>query len=519
MFCPKCGKQLVDNAAFCTECGTSFGTNNTIQEVVPPVQSYNTPIVNSANGTYSNESSNKKIFIIAGIAVILVVLIAVISIIAVSSGGAGYTSIDKIYSEPIFDDNGLHIFYGKKQLTIDCDGDVSYKYEYNRGKTAIAVFSDKNELFFAHNGKLELVADDKKINELTAISNDGSALLYAIDDELFLFKNGKSKTIGEFDDTLVDGVIAPNGGAVAYCTVNDEYEYECYAYNGKEIVEIGKYYPVSISNNASILYAVKTKNDKLCVIKNLDDKTEETIKSITGTFSYNTTLSEDCKSILFNNDDGTYLYNPSLKEAIKVSKDHVSVMYPGHSTKTLGSFDNFVGYSNGAAYRFIRKGNEFEKNKIANISYTYQLSTDGKKLIYMDGDKLYLIDTVKKDAEKIKIGKDVYSFCGASDDLKHIYYISDNELLYTTGKEDSAEKIYDDVNGSIVSPNGVCVFTDEDEELYYSNKGKEKKKVEGIDEVDDGDESGNIIFIISDDEVYISSDGCKFEKADIEIDN
>lgn len=513
MFCTKCGKQLVDNAAFCTECGERFNANDNSQPVITPVQ----PVANGTAVTYNDgTASNKKIFAVAGIAIAIVILIAVIAIIAVNSGGSGYTLVSKMYSEPIIDDNGIHIFYGSKQLTADCEGENSNDYYYNNSKTAIAVFTDENELFFAHNGKLELVAEDKELDSFTVVSDDGSSLLYVLDDELFIYRNGKSEIISDNAENLVNAVISPNGSAVAYYTQNEEYEYECYAYNGKETVEFGEYYPVAISNNASVLYMVKSKDSKLCVVEKLDEETEKTLEVYANYYYYGTYLSNDHKSIVFTDGEATYLYSPSFEEAIRVSKDTVSLIFPSDSTRTLGNFDDFIGFSNNAAYRFTRNGDEFEKYKISNMS-SYKLSSNGKKLAYTDDEELYLISTTSEKAEEVELADDVYSFCGASSDLKHIYYISDNELWYTNGREDGAVKICSDINGGIVTPDGVCIFSDEDDELYYSDKGSEKKKAEGVDEVEDGTESGNLIFIFSDDELYISSDGRKYEKSDIEI--
>lgn len=520
MFCTKCGKELVDNAAFCTECGEKFNTNENPQSFIPQIQNV---FENASANINDGLKGNKKMFIIAGIAIAVVILISVIAIAAVNSGGAGYTIVGKMYTEPLIDDTGLHVFYGSKQLTAETDDDNYRDYYFNASHTAEAIFTYEGELYFAHNGKLDFVTEDKDLQNYCQISDDGSSLLYIIDDELFIYKNGKSVSISSDAESFSSAVISPNGSAVAYAVRNKDYEYECYAYNGKKTVKIGKYYPISISDNGSVLYAVKSKNNKLCIIKNLDDSTEESIESYDSYYSY-TYLSENHKSILFSYGNTTYLYNPSFDKAMKVSKNKtLAVVFPDNSTKRLGSFDDFIGYSDGVVYRYKRNGKEFESYKIAS-TYNYTLSADGKKLVYTDDDKLYQISTTKEGAEKVKLGKDVSYMCGASSDLKHIYFISDDELCYSNGRENASVAIFDDVESgsAIVTPAGVCVFTvDDDDEntLYYSDKGRDAKEIKDIDDVVDEAQSGNIILIASDDdELYISENGRKFEKTNIDLD-
>ena len=61
-------------------------------------------------------------------------------------------------------------------------------------------------------------------------------------------------------------------------------------------------------------------------------------------------------------------------------------------------------------------------------------------------------------------------------------------------------------------PDGVCVFTDDEDTIYYSAGGGDNKKA-GIDDINGFVEiTHNMVYVESDGDFYISTDGKKFAK-------
>ncbi|MBD5130570.1 MAG: hypothetical protein HDT43_11725 [Ruminococcaceae bacterium] len=89
---------------------------------------------------------------------------------------------------------------------------------------------------------------------------------------------------------------------------------------------------------------------------------------------------------------------------------------------------------------------------------------------------------------------------------------TDNTLRYVDGKSKSGKKIINDVYSFTVTPEGVCTFIDDDNTLFYSVNGGDKKKA-GLEDIKGAIERQySQYYVYSDGDLYISTDGKKFAK-------
>lgn len=449
---------------------------------------------------------NKKVLIIAAAAVVFVLLIVLIACFGGAAGSTGSSEIKGAYH--VYNDSGESgiIYNGKKIKGTDLSSSADIVTESLDGSKAVLRDGDK-ALYYLSDGKISKITED--FNSFSAtISADGSTVAYSYDDALYIYKGGKTNKAADIENDLFSFVISPNGDTIAYAEVNGE-KISTYAVKGGKVIDLdAKVKPISVSNGGGIIYGLD-KNLKLSYIKNLKKDSAESVK----TFSINMypILSTDNKQILFASDNGIYYFDSSLKEEIKVTGNKIEMIYPEGAIRSYDNLKSFIAYSDNKIIKFTRKGDDFDKETLVSSAYSCILSADGKKLIYTQGSDLYRINVSNPD-KKDQLGSEVLDY-DADKNLKNIYFVNrDNALRYADGKSKNGKKIIDDVGDFVVNPNGVCVFTDDDDTLYYSAGGGDKKKA-GLDDVTGYVEiSHNMVYVESDGDLYISTDGKKFAK-------
>lgn len=188
--------------------------------------------------------------------------------------------------------------------------------------------------------------------------------------------------------------------------------------------------------------------ESIRITSNLVD--EDYASSEAGGFDYKTRISEDGKYIFFpdrfeSGDDGYNLYYRELgnTEAASVKIDSDVRTYVINDNATI------VTYRKGSERNLYQyKLADSSKNKIGSEVYSYDVSDDGKKVIYQNSeDDLYFV----KDGEKVKIAGEVSRIEYYSDNFTTLYYIKDEALYkYANGEKtkivsdvSSVFKIYD----------------------------------------------------------------------------
>ena len=183
---------------------------------------------------------------------------------------------------------------------------------------------------------------------------------------------------------------------------------------------------------------------------------------------YYLALSADGKRMFYPDkvdDDGFSLYyrniNNSKKEPVKIDS---------------GLEDGYIINESGTLVTYIKNDNLYqhdltEKTKISGDVYDFDVSTDGKTLVYMkdynseEGADLYL-KKGSADAEKIASGVSLIKF--TNDDLSVILYLKEDSLYRVLSGKDP-EKIASDVYSVYaISDSGACYYTQQEEkEIEY----------------------------------------------------
>lgn len=450
---------------------------------------------------------NKKVLIITAAAVVFVVLVVLIACFGGAAVSASSSAVKGVYY--VFDDSGEGsvIYNGKKIKGTNLSSSADIAMESQDGSKAVLRDGDK-ALYYLSDGKISKITEDFE-NGMINISADGSTVVYVYDDAIYIYKNGKAVKAADIEDGLAaPAVVSPNGDTIAYAETNGE-KISAYAVKGGKLIDLdAKVIPFSVSNGGGIVYGLD-KNLKLSYIKNLKADSAESVKVMSLNFT--PVLSSDNKQVLFASDNGIYYFDSSLKEEIKVTGNSIEPIYPEGGTRCYNSLKEFIAYSDGKVVKFMRTGDDFDKETLASSAKSCILSADGKKLVYAQGDDLYRISVSNPD-NKEQLGSEILDY-DADKNLRNVYLLNyDNVLRYADGKSKNGKKIIDDVGDFAVNPDGVCVFTDDEDTLYYSASGGDKKKA-GLDDVKGYVEiTHNMIYVESDGDLYISTDGKKFTK-------
>ncbi len=178
-----------------------------------------------------------------------------------------------------------------------------------------------------------------------------------------------------------------------------------------------------------------------------------------------TMLSSDGKTIFFpdrinDDDDGISLYYKNIiksEDPTKIDSDIVS--YHVNDAATLVTY---IKSDDAIMYQYdLNKG---EKEKIADEIKDFEVSDDGKKIIYINWDGAIYAKDFGKDKEKID-SYDV-NLVHVSEDLKTLCYIKEGSLYKKTeGKE--KEKISSDVH--------EVIHVYDSGEIYYIKSDSEEK--------------------------------------------
>lgn len=449
---------------------------------------------------------NKKVLIIAAalLGLVLLVVIAVISSVSASSGGTGIKGNYLVQEDG---DEGIIIYNGNKVKRTDISKYAIIKLTSLDNSKAVLDDNGK-ALYYLNGDKISKITEDYDLRMV--ISDDGSTVVYLYDGALYTYRDGNKNKIADIENELVAFVTSPNGDTVAYAEKDGD-KVSSYACKGSKVIDLDtKMIPLSVSNGGSVIYG-RDKNYKLGYIKKLKPDSFESIKSMNLMFA--PVFSSDKKQVLFTSDNGTYYFDTSLKEEIKVTGNAVSLVYPASGVWAYDNFKSFIAYSDGKVIHFTRKGKDFDKETLASsIDFNdYRLSSDGKTLVYCTGNDLYMV-SVANPEKKERIASEVLMF-DTDDTLKNIYFNdTDNTLRYVDGKSKSGKKIINDVYSFTVTPDGVCTFIDDDKTLFYSVRGGDKKNA-GLEDIKGAIERQySQYYVYSDGDLYISTDGKKFAK-------
>lgn len=538
MFCNQCGKEIPDDTTFCPYCGAKQESIETAQAAAQPVepvqpmpeQQAAQPVppmpeqqaapaqpfvqpqpVSGAVPPVTEKKGGLPVKILipaAAAAVVVVVLLAVLLLSGKKSSGVMNYAKDMLRYN--YDSETFFNLSGQSE-----DADDVYSYTSGNGETTIYI-TDERELFYIDNKFNEVSIADEVYSVWMGLT--GENFVYAVDDNddyydttLYLY-NVKSKKSTKIDTGVYASSIcvSPSGKTVAYLK-----NYEGYTDNtlylsvgGKDSVKVDKdgCFPIAVSDSGKNFF-YRNSDDKLYYYNGKDSEKIET--NVSGTFFVNSTVSE----LLFDKNGKTYYYTPKMKEPLKVAGDSIDdlVQPGGAETRSnwlcytytgqayvcgVDSFKGGVFKADGYLYWLNDKGTDAVKMVNSDYLDSYQLSEDGKSLLYIRSGELCKISKFNEDMKSTTLYDDEYlTHFVASGDLSKIYLITDEDELYYYKSQKKIEKISNDFtyeyDNIAYSESQKKIFYIEDDDLYSattSSKSKTvvKPEVESVSSMMDG---------------------------------
>lgn len=497
MFCNQCGKPLPEGAAFCPECGAVRET-----EKEEPVQA-SAPMQNMEFHPIPEENKEKQkkkgfpFKILVPAAVVFAVLIAILVIFLTGGKKTGMETYadKKDYIESFWSfENGMY------------DGEIQDSHGLTNGERSIFVYADDTSLYYMKSDLVpELVVDEYVATY--AVSYTGEYIAYVVADnmmegDLYLYcvKNGK---ITQVDTDVFPGYIclSPEGKAVAYLK-----DYESYTENDLYIGGIGiknqkvdddGSMPVAISDNGRTFYYIDD-SSKLYIYNGKDSE------KVSSSGCSNFFVNRDITEILYTKDGKTYYHTPKMEDPVKISNEELhTVVVPdnvisfkdvriGAAIMGLKSLKGSILAQSGSLYWFNDKGTD--TIKICSTLYDYQLSADGKSILFIKSGDLYKIKKIGDNMEaELLYDEEYVDYVFANDNLSRIYIVIEEELLYLKGKN-KTERITNDLCQDEYYPLVVAYnesmkkifFIENDTLCYAGTNSKSKVKVmEDVSEVID----------------------------------
>ena len=453
------------------------------------------------------------------IGVVALLLICIIGSCAANSGSA-FTLVNEKNNYFKKDAETL-VTFGGEEIMVD-EGISGYTYSADK---SLNVVKDKEATLYVVDGT-ELVKVAAEV-DYYVISNYGDSIAYITEKEegvgtLHLYNvSKKSDAVIAQKVYAGDIVLSADGKSVAYlsdCEVESDWlgfyanvKGNVYvSKNGKEGKQVAKdATPLAVTDGGKHVFYIKD-GEKLY----MDEK------KLDSNISSRVYFNQDYTEIVYNKDENTQYFRVKMKEPVKVKKGTFSGIYApekmvvasaltsnsAFATESFG-VDTFneklwcIDYSE--AYFVSDKGEETEK--LSSYLRQYQMSDNGKSMLYQDGGELILISDLanSRDGERVAFGLYNVENFSASDDLEEIYYYNyeEDELCYN--KKGEGVHLADDAETFLYSDKYGVVYYIEDDELFYAGKTAKSKKIVCGEEVTSVFElNGNVYFTFVEDDVY-----------------
>ncbi len=459
------------------------------------------------SGRFKDLLKNKTVLICCAAVIVIILLIVIIACCAAAGGSkykikGGYYRV-KDGSDVVYLYNGAVV--KGADFSSKCSSIASSLDE------TIALVKDNEDLYLLKSGKAVLITDEFDTS-YASISANGKTVAYTSDDAVYVYTGGKPKKIADVEnDEFCVPVVSPDGKTVAFSDIDDD-DIITYAWKGGKAIDLdADIIPFSVSNGGKMIYGIDLSGD-LCFIKNLKKDADEKIDTVTGIAG----ISFDHTKILYISDGSTYCFDTSLddEEGVRITRGVITPISDfsyQNSSPYIENFKKFYGNENGNLYKYFRKGKGYDDEKVVSDANGLSLSEDGKSFVYIDdGDVMKGTLSNAKNAKKV--GKDAVSY-RTNDSLSSVYYIDDDDNLRYAGKDG---KIDSDVERYLVTDGGVCVFSNDDGDLCYSVKGGAKKKA-GLDDIESLGIRNGVVYVVSDGELYTSSNGKSFKKTGVDV--
>jgi hypothetical protein len=560
MFCPFCGNEVKDGSVFCQKCGKRLVNEaaNSVQikkeaetsaEAAAAEKEAKTEAkaAKPVSNTPKKKLSKKALTgIIAGAAALVLAIILIVVLVSVTrnKGGKSNFAVPSGAIEYFEKDGYLYLVNSKGALTrVDLDGGelnrYNIKFDANNEKAVFAVerksdnwlLSSSYDVYY-YDGKSAVKIDeitDKNYYDDFQIFFTGNVVVYAKDDNIYSYSGGKSALIAE-DAEL--SALSPDGKTIGYYKRTEDKVQGYYFTGGKEHFVINSGYPVFITNNADLVYIEREgSSDSSTFYVQRRDKENTRVKlwnenevSSGGTVNY------DGTQLLILKENGSY-FCKNGKEPVKVSNKKLLPLIPGgvlgngymSGLQVIKDLEKAIylersgsdSYSSRADIVVLR-GGKTEKVvsglDLASLIDT-TMSLDGRTYGYEDKEGLHYIRLAKDAKEQLVIDANDYETYFVDPDLTVAFYWNEFDELYFQKLNGKAVKVFDAGSNKAAKTSflfGKKLYFVQDNTLYCSNGGKAFEVRKDVANV----YAGRKVLLISDVEgnVYSSTDGKRFTK-------
>ncbi len=538
MFCPNCGKENAEGAAFCASCGSAMNAAPVQQDVpeTAPVEE-TVEVVETVETTESCKKcplapmwekvkpyfEKYKLFVIGALGVIALILC--ISILASLFSNNGFIAFRNSIILDVQDEEVFVIHNNKKAKATGLEAKYIEDQQDSLDGSIAAVLTDAGDLAVVKGKKLTKIASDVVDFKL---SEDGTGIAYVTEvegeSELFLC-NVKTKKSKSVSDELYRGsyFISPDGDSVVfYEKGEDDDEAKVMYSTGKKSTKVtsGDVSILGISNNGKLIYGVARNDEGQSILYRYNKKGD---RDKIGTFGGNSVIfNADHTQILYMNEGKTYISKKG-KEAVKVSSSSASLVLPESSAY----FNNYSGYRTAPTddlfnkvytcdgnLWFIRK-NADKSVKLANDASAVTLSEDAKLVYYINKGELKVLKVKHGDnaSDKAKVlCDDSVSNYVVTSDCKKVYYVSDGSLYSVNGKTGKGKKTIanDDVSTTLAINAKDVVYYVMEGDVYATTGGKGKKVISDAESL--FNTNNGVVYISTDDTVYATKGAKKPSK-------
>lgn len=490
MKCQNCGTINASDDKFCMNCGSVL------------IGKVNVHTKKSASQSLSLVLKSKLLIsgIVAALLTVFILIPTLVDIMESSQYMIGEDQLRILYNE---EDEIIVITPNEEIIRT---GDYSHDIKVSLEGNTMAYLTDLTEsgytLYVISKDVKQKVSDDVKAFE---ISLDGSRVAYIINSdgtngELYVYDvNKEARTRISKDVYETRFKISPDGKTISYISSFEGIEEDFSRFiskNGKTGEPVGKnQFPVAISNDAKIDYYLDIDwEDQIFTVMVASD--EDSVKLGQGDSFGRSIFTNDFSEFMYELDGKTYIIKNG-SEKVKVSNDLIAQAILPKDVRMIKLWEDeyilginsFVGkyFKDSDSIYYLNEALETEK-VVSKIDHAYQLSLDGKSLIYIDSrSRLQKLDLRKKEIQDEELAEEVKSFI-ASTDLKSIYYVNEEEELHYISSNSKSQKVADDADRRMELINDKTLYllkdySNEVGDLYQSVKGSKAEKVKGVVEV------------------------------------
>ena len=502
MFCPKCGTWMPEDVPTCLQCGAKneyFTGGSQRAEDAPEDMLFRGADAVQAAPVEPKQGREERKMVVA-MAVLAAVIAVFVMIFVVGDVGTDSRKVNLFYSA--FDYSHFLFFNAKGEMKA---------IEGISGNTFVSESGDRTRAVYINPTDATLYYIDSRLKPLeitgravqAQFSLTGERFAYLTDSDarfsgLYIYDIKKKKSRRISSDVYSDFIcLSPNGKSVAYMkNYLHLYNNELYLCSGgKEsiLVERDGCIPVAVSNDGKTLFYIRphrqvSDDGYTCDLYYFDGK--DSVQISEDIEFYQMFTNRSVSELLYNKDSQTYYFSVEQGETKCVGQNHLIMMasdttaYMDNQIAIICDLDTLTNafYRDGDSVIWLDKEG-LQPVNIASGDVDYEVSEDGRTMVYLSDGSLYQVHDVSADTEAELLYEGLAATeLVASADLSHIYLITKDNELYHYHDSGHVTELSDDLQSdwglaAAYSEIDKKIYFIEDGTLYCASATDNKKQV------------------------------------------